>query len=251
VIYAASDYRSLFLIGQRCLLNLLFLFAISFTLNSASAQCPTPSLMDCTPSKTDCSIKVPESGDCSICLLKNPIGGGCLYRSSDPACEALRKSQSEALANQQALCEAQKAKQQADCQAFNGALQAAAARCQHPSGPLPSESLWDHNGSVVWLKAEGSGRQFYYETPRAGLGYVGVEKGTLLFDGKRVENTYSGTAYIFRKSCPPSPYAVKGPVSADDLQVTMYGKAPIVGQNCEITVSKDDVLVFTFLRKVP
>ena|SRR5882672_11227366 len=42
-------------------------------------------------------------------------------------------------------------------------------------------SLWDHNGSVVSLEANGPARKFYYSAPRPGLP---VTSGVLLFDGK-------------------------------------------------------------------
>src|SRR5437016_4979405 len=109
-----------------------------------------------------------------------------------------------------------------------------------------ASSIWDHNGSAVYLSADGAGRRFYYQAPRAGLQEVGVQPGNLLFDGRRDGNRYSGTAYVFSKSCGGLAYAVSGPVSSDQRSVTMYGKAPTVSTNCRVVGYRDDVLVFTF-----
>src|SRR5262245_8472128 len=105
-------------------------------------------------------------------------------------------------------------------------------------------TLWDHNGSQVSLSADGAGRQFRYQTPRASLLEIGVQPGALLFDGRRNGDRYSGTAYVFTKVCGARPYAVAGPVSADQRAVTMYGKAPILNSSCRATGYRDDVLVF-------
>jgi hypothetical protein len=109
-----------------------------------------------------------------------------------------------------------------------------------------ASSIWDHNGSAVYLSADGAGRRFYYQAPRGGLQEVGVQPGTLLFDGRRDENRYSGTAYVFSKFCGALAYAVSGPVSPDQRSVTMYGKAPTLDSNCRVVGYRDDVLVFTF-----
>jgi hypothetical protein len=105
-------------------------------------------------------------------------------------------------------------------------------------------STWDHNGSQVSLSATGARRQFHYQAPVASLLGLGVQPGTLLFDGRRDGNQYSGTAYVFSKVCGPRAYAVTGPVSPEERTVTMYGKAPIVNSNCRVVKHRDDVLVF-------
>src|SRR5262245_45534398 len=102
-------------------------------------------------------------------------------------------------------------------------------------------SLWDHNGSVVVLEANGAARKFLYRSPRPGLP---VASGTLLFSGKKDGNSYSGTAYVFSRKCGPLGYAVSGPVSDDQRTVTMYGKAPRVDSSCNVVAYRDDTLVF-------
>jgi hypothetical protein len=106
--------------------------------------------------------------------------------------------------------------------------------------------LWNHNGSTMRLVAVGSTRKFFYENPREGLASVGVTTGKLLFTGRKSGNSYSGTAYIF-SHCGQAPYRVSGPVSGDQRQVTLYGRAPVVAADCRISSYQDDALVFTFL----
>ncbi len=87
---------------------------------------------------------------------------------------------------------------------------------------------------------------FYYARPRAALEERGVTSGQLLFEGERSGNIYAGTARIFATPpCGEFTYKVEGPVSADQRTVTMYGRAPRVNSNCEITGYRDDTLVFT------
>jgi hypothetical protein len=97
-----------------------------------------------------------------------------------------------------------------------------------------ASTRWDHNGSLVSLSATGARRQFHYESPAADLLQIGVQPGTLLFDGRRDGNKYSGTAYVFSKVCGARAYAVVGPVSPDQRAVTMYGKAPTVNSSCRV-----------------
>jgi hypothetical protein len=108
---------------------------------------------------------------------------------------------------------------------------------------VSAESLWDHNGSIVVLEAHGSIRKFYYQNPRIGLS---VTPGALLFEGRRTENRYSGTAFLFLKNCEPIGYAVRGPVSQDQRRITLRGKAPRRDANCNVVSYRDDVLRFEF-----
>ncbi|KGJ65548.1 hypothetical protein LUI11_32200 [Bradyrhizobium diazoefficiens] len=110
----------------------------------------------------------------------------------------------------------------------------------------PQEAtLWQHNGSIVALSATGARRQFHYRTPSADLLEIGVQPRTLLFDGRRDRDKYTGTAYVFSRVCGALPYAVAGPVSPDQRAVTMYGKAPVVDSSCRVLGHRDDVLVFS------
>jgi hypothetical protein len=120
------------------------------------------------------------------------------------------------------------------------------------TGSLPSgsavtgsavASFWNHNGSIVALKMDGAGRKLYYDTPRAEIQAAGVERGTLLFEGRRTKDR-SGTAYVFSRSCGPQPYSVHGVVSSDLRTITVQGKAPRLDANCQVIGYNDDVLVF-------
>ncbi len=113
---------------------------------------------------------------------------------------------------------------------------------------LPGGSLWMHNGSVMRLVADGDIRRFYYERPRAGIRRRGVVKGELLFEGRREANSYTGTAYIFTKSCGKVAYSVSGSVGPADTTVTMTGDAPRLNASCVQTGSRPDRLVFTLRR---
>ena len=107
----------------------------------------------------------------------------------------------------------------------------ARAQPQNPS-PSPPPTLWDHNGSVVYLVANGSSREFYYQKPRPGMAEVGARPGSLLFRGQINDGQYSGTAYIFNPRCGPIPFQVKGTVSDNDGRIVFTGQAPRVGRNC-------------------
>jgi len=114
-----------------------------------------------------------------------------------------------------------------------------------------ADSCWDHNGSVMRLKASGNQRWMYYENPRQVLRNAGVRRGTLLFNGQKNGNWYAGTARRFSKSCRPGDpleYYVEGPVRSDQLKVTVRGTREVYKQ-CQPTgrIASDE-LVFTYLR---
>ena len=114
-----------------------------------------------------------------------------------------------------------------------------------------ADSCWDHNGSLMRLQASGNERWFYYEIPRQVLRYAGVQRGTLLFNGRKNGNWYSGIARRFSKYCPGTPleYYVEGPVRGDQLQVTVRGTREVYKQ-CQPTGRyANDTLVFTYLRQ--
>jgi len=108
-------------------------------------------------------------------------------------------------------------------------------------------SHWSHNGSSLYLVAEGDRRRFYYEAPRPGIATQGVERGTLLFDGQRVGNNYQGTAYVFDRQCGKFPYAVSGAVSEGSKRIVMYGRAPQPNASCKVGGYRVDTLVFDYV----
>jgi hypothetical protein len=105
-------------------------------------------------------------------------------------------------------------------------------------------TLWDHNGSVMYLVANGPSREFYYQKPRTGMLEVGVRPGSLLFRGEIENGQYSGTAYIFNLHCGQIPFQVKGPILDNDERIVLTGQAPRVGRNCRTNESSTSNLEF-------
>lgn len=115
-------------------------------------------------------------------------------------------------------------------------------------GAAIADSCWDHNGSIMRLQAQGNQRWLSYEVPRNVLRNAGVHSGTLLFNGTKNGNWYSGTARVFSKFCPGNPleYFVEGPVRGDQLQVTVRGNREVFNR-CQPTGRyTTDTLVFTY-----
>lgn len=111
-----------------------------------------------------------------------------------------------------------------------------------------ADSCWNHNGSIMRLQAQGNQRWLSYEVPRNVLRNAGVQRGTLLFNGYKNGNWYSGTARVFSKYCPGTPleYYVEGPVRGDQLQVTVRGSREVYSQCRPTGRYTNDVLVFTY-----
>lgn len=105
------------------------------------------------------------------------------------------------------------------------------AHAQTQTAP-PEFTIWDHNGSVMYLVVNGSSREFYYQKPRPGMLDAGARPGSVLFRGEVNNGQYLGTAYIFNPHCAPIPFEVKGPI-LDDQRIMLTGRAPRVGRNCQ------------------
>lgn len=119
----------------------------------------------------------------------------------------------------------------------------AALECE-PAKRLSSGTLWHHNGSSFVLKASGIDRAFYYEEPLVEMTHRGVQKGTLLFKGRRIGDTYSGIAFVFTK-CGPKSYTVTGTVEPGDRTINMAGRAPRFDANCHQAGDREDNLTFS------
>jgi hypothetical protein len=79
-----------------------------------------------------------------------------------------------------------------------------------------------HNGSTMLIVEEQGRVQITYEVPRARLS---IREGTILFVGSKSDpGEFAGTAYTFKKGCPPAPYAVSGRTT--DGGITLVGRAP-------------------------
>jgi len=127
----------------------------------------------------------------------------------------------------------------------SGAVASAQAQTQTASA---EPTIWDHNGSVVYLVANGQSREFHYQKPRAGMLEVGARPGSLLFRGEIDNGQYSGTAYIFSPHCGQIPFQVKGPILANDERITLTGQAPRLGRNCRANESYTSNLEFRRLK---
>ena len=110
--------------------------------------------------------------------------------------------------------------------------------------PGAADSVWEHNGSTLQLREEGTLRSFSYSNPRAELKKAGVEDGTVLFEGKKIGNRFSGMAYRFSKGCGAVGYEVEGAVSPTARGLTLSGRAPKRNSKCEVVGHFTDVLVF-------
>src|SRR5215472_14696653 len=86
--------------------------------------------------------------------------------------------------------------------------------CANAQAQPPEEehSLWDHNGSIMYLVANDSSREFHYQKPRPGMLEAGAHPDDLLFKGQINDGQISGIAYIFNAQCGQVPFHVKGPL---------------------------------------
>ena len=109
-------------------------------------------------------------------------------------------------------------------------------------------TIWDHNGSVMYLAESGSSREFHYQKPRPGMLEAGARPGSLLFRGQVDNGQYSGTAYIFDPRCGAIPFQARGPVLDNDERIILTGQMPKVGRNCRTYGSYTDNLEFRRLK---
>ena len=126
-----------------------------------------------------------------------------------------------------------------------GAVASAQAQTQIAS---TEPTIWDHNGSVVYLVANGQSREFHYQKPRAGMLEVGARPGSLLFRGEIDNGQYSGTAYIFSPHCGQIPFQVKGPIGDNDERIILIGQAPRLGRDCRANETRTSNLEFRRLK---
>jgi hypothetical protein len=121
-------------------------------------------------------------------------------------------------------------------------------RYSSPASAKGSLSFWSHNGSVLYLIADGSSREFRYYQPRQGMVEAGARPDSLLFEGQSEDGAYSGTAYIFDARCERVPYQVRGPILDDYQRVVLQGRAPQMGSDCRIERRINEKLEFTLIK---
>jgi hypothetical protein len=112
----------------------------------------------------------------------------------------------------------------------------------------PEPTIWDHNGSVMYLVENGTSREFHYQEPGPGMLEAGARPGSLLFRGQVDNGQYFGTAYLFNPHCGQIPFQVKGPVLDNDERIMLTGQAPQVGRNCRNSGSYTSSLEFRRLK---
>ena len=122
------------------------------------------------------------------------------------------------------------------------------AQSTTPAATAAERTFWDHNGSVMYLVANGSSREFYYQKPRPGMLEAGAHPDSLLFRGQIDNGQFSGTAYLFNAHCGQVPFEVKGPVLDNGGRVALTGQAPRVGRNCQASGYYTSTLEFRLLK---
>jgi hypothetical protein len=116
------------------------------------------------------------------------------------------------------------------------------------ASPPAERTLWDHNGSIMYLIAGGSSRELHYQKPRPGMLEVGVHPDDVLFKGEINDGQISGTAYIFNAQCGQVPFHVKRPVLDNGGRIVLTGQAPRVGRNCQSYGEYTSTLEFKLLK---
>lgn len=112
----------------------------------------------------------------------------------------------------------------------------------------PQRTIWSHNGSVMYLVANGSSREFYYEKPLPEMLKAGARPGSLLFRGEVNNGQYSGTAYIFNPRCGQMAFRVRGAILDNDERIVLMGQAPRLGRNCKAYAVHTGTLEFRLLK---
>jgi hypothetical protein len=100
----------------------------------------------------------------------------------------------------------------------------------------------------MYLVADGSSREFYYQKPRPGMLEAGAHPDSLLFRGQITDGHFSGTAFLFNANCGQVPFAVKGPILDNGAKVVLTGQAPHVGRNCQASGEYTSTLEFKLLK---
>ena len=112
-------------------------------------------------------------------------------------------------------------------------------------------SCWLHNNSLMKLEDSGRERWFYYARPKPSLRPSGVRQGTLLFNGRKSGDWYSGTARRFSRFCRGTPleYFVEGPVLQNPLRIVLRGTREVHRRCVNTGQVASDTLVFTYSHR--
>ena len=116
------------------------------------------------------------------------------------------------------------------------------------ASPPAERTLWDHNGSIMYLIAIGSSRELHYQKPRPGMLEAGAHPDDVLFKGEINDGQISGTAYIFNAQCGQVPFHVKGPFLDNGGRIVLTGQAPRMARNCQTFGDHTSTLEFRLLK---
>jgi uncharacterized protein len=118
------------------------------------------------------------------------------------------------------------------------AVRPAAAPPPRPAarGDIEEKTVLGHNGSTIEMVKKGSAVEMRYAGVRPGLS---VPEGSVLFRGTVGDSGHmQGTAYTFKRGCPPADYKVTG--QQTNNRIVLRGPAPVRdSQSCDV-VGYDD-----------
>lgn len=106
-------------------------------------------------------------------------------------------------------------------------------------------STWSHNDALVELVSVGNERIFRYLEMYAST--VPASPGDIVFRGRRIGGTYTGTAYLFSSRCGRIGYRVSGYITNGESRVVMTGRAPRRNAQCQVVGYLSDSLVFNYI----
>lgn len=126
----------------------------------------------------------------------------------------------------------------------------AARMSPESKGTNPSRDLrtttWNHNGSTVILRKDGSQLSFVYRRIRPGLEGI-IPDGATLFQGIAVGDRYNGKARRFKKGFPMIEYEVSGGFLDGGRVIELKGKAPKRDESGTIAGYEPETLRFEYL----
>lgn len=125
------------------------------------------------------------------------------------------------------------------------AAQEEEARRRREAALTPTQTLWDHNNSTMSVTISGGRVTIHYLKPRQGMMDEGVRPGTLMFEGQRVGDRLSGTAYVFDSRCGKLPYQDEGEIFGG-RQIVLNGRRvpTALTAECQVTSYRTDPSVF-------
>jgi Caspase domain len=116
------------------------------------------------------------------------------------------------------------------------------------SPPAPSDNAWLHNGSAMFMVADGNKRRLHYVAPRKSIKDQGVTPNCMLVDGEVRDGRFVGKAHIYRERCGQYAYDVVGDYNETLERFELKGPSPIVLENCRVArfeaASANATLVF-------